>query len=91
MELIQQWGLGWKHLFQTMVTWQPLERSSLYQALAWAVVSVTLGSLLLSDSRNVGTVPGPGGASAVTPRYREERVPQGDAWPHSACAQAKEI
>lgn len=48
MELIQQWGLGWKHhLFQTMVTWQPLERSSLYQALAWAVVSVTLGSFLL--------------------------------------------
>lgn len=50
MELIQQWGLGWKHhLFQTMVTWQPPERFSLYQALAWAVVSVTLGSLLLTQ------------------------------------------
>lgn len=84
MELIQQWGLGWKHhLFQTMVTWQPLERSSLYQALAWAVVSHLVHSYL-SDSRNVGTVPGPGGASEVTPRYREERVPL-------ACAQAKEI
>lgn len=75
------------HLSQAAVTWQEQE-SRLYQALAWALVAVTLEPLcLLSYSRNVcinpepgvWPAPGPGGAEEATLGCREEGVSQGDA------------